>query len=77
MRAIYATAIDRRRKDHVAAARVLLAYEAGLPPQGVEYRFPDGTLMAKSEEQIWAEMERRAGEGTAAVEDQSGEDKPE
>lgn len=31
--AMYATSIDRRRRDHVSAGTVLLKYYLGLPPQ--------------------------------------------
>jgi hypothetical protein len=40
--ALYTTAIDRRRKDHVAAARVLLAYHVGKPVEAVELSGPNG-----------------------------------
>jgi hypothetical protein len=40
--ALYTTAIDRRRRDHVAAARVLLAYHLGKPLETLEVSGPDG-----------------------------------
>jgi hypothetical protein len=44
--ALYTTSIDRRRRDHVAAARVLLAYDLGLPTQAlqVDHSNTDGSL---------------------------------
>jgi hypothetical protein len=38
--ALYVTAVDRRHKDHVKAAELLLAYEAGKPVQAVEVSGP-------------------------------------
>ena|ERR1035441_10591470 len=45
--ALYTTSIDRRRRDHVAAARVLLAYDLGLPAQAlqVDHSNTDGTML--------------------------------
>jgi len=45
--AIYTTAIDRRRRDHVAAARVLLGYDLGPPMQAlqVDHSNTDGSLL--------------------------------
>lgn len=45
--AIYTTAIDRRRRDHVAAAWVLLSYDVGLPPQAIDLSNTDGSLGAR------------------------------
>ena len=44
--ALYSTSIDRRRRDHVAAARVLLAYDLGLPAQAlqVDHSSNDGSM---------------------------------
>jgi hypothetical protein len=44
--ALYTTSIDRRRRDHVAAARVLLAYDLGLPAQAlqVDHSNTDGSM---------------------------------
>src|SRR5512147_3259508 len=44
--ALYATSIDRRRRDHIAAARVLLAYDLGLPAQAlqVDHSSEDGSM---------------------------------
>ncbi len=44
--ALYTTSIDRRRRDHVAAARVLLAYDLGLPAQAlqVDHSSTDGSM---------------------------------
>jgi hypothetical protein len=46
LRALYATAIDRRRRDHVAAIRVILAYELGLPTQALQldHSSTDGSM---------------------------------
>jgi hypothetical protein len=45
--ALYTTSIDRRRRDHVAAARVLLAYDLGLPAQAlqVDHSNTDGSML--------------------------------
>jgi hypothetical protein len=45
--ALYSTSIDRRRRDHVAAARVLLAYDLGLPAQAlqVDHSNTDGSML--------------------------------
>ena len=45
--ALYSTSIDRRRRDHVAAARVLLAYDLGLPPQAlqIDHSNNDGSML--------------------------------
>lgn len=40
--ALYTTALDRRRRDHVAAARVLLAYHLGKPLETLEVSGPGG-----------------------------------
>ena len=44
--ALYTTSIDRRRRDHVAAARVLLTYDLGLPAQAlqVDHSNADGSM---------------------------------
>jgi hypothetical protein len=42
--ALYTTAIDRRRRDHVAAVRVVLSYDLGQPPQTVDLSNSDGSL---------------------------------
>ena len=34
--ALYATAIDQRRRDQIAAVRVILAYDLGLPSQALQ-----------------------------------------
>jgi hypothetical protein len=45
--ALYTTSIDRRRRDHVSAARVLLAYDLGLPAQAlqVDHSNTDGSML--------------------------------
>jgi hypothetical protein len=53
--ALYTTAIDRRRRDHVPAARVLLAYDVGLPPQAIDVRNPDDSLRPKILEVRWVD----------------------
>lgn len=40
--ALFATAVNTRHKDHVKAAELLLAYEAGKPIQAVELSGPEG-----------------------------------
>jgi hypothetical protein len=40
--ALYLTAIDRRHRDHVRAAELILAYELGKPVESVELSGPDG-----------------------------------
>jgi hypothetical protein len=46
--ALYTTSIDRRRRDHVAAARVLLSYDLGLPTQAIDISNPDESLKPKT-----------------------------
>jgi hypothetical protein len=41
VQALFLTAIERRHKDHVKAAELLMAYEAGKPIQAVEVSGPD------------------------------------
>lgn len=43
--ALFATAVNTRHKDHVKAAELLLAYEAGKPVQAVELSGPEGGPM--------------------------------
>jgi hypothetical protein len=48
--ALYATAIDRRRRDQIAAVRVILAYDLGLPAQAlqVDHSSGDGSMSRSS-----------------------------
>jgi hypothetical protein len=46
--ALYTTSVDRRRRDHVAAARVLLSYDLGLPTQAIDISNPDESLKPKT-----------------------------
>jgi len=59
--ALYATAIDRRRRDHIAAVRIILAYDLGFPAQALEvdHSSRDGSMsplgpLGTSEEMIRA-----------------------
>ena len=45
---IYATALDRRRHDHIPAARLLLAYDLGKPREELEVSGPGGGPLISS-----------------------------
>jgi len=42
IQALWLTAIERRHKDHVRAAELLLAYDVGKPVQAIEVSGPEG-----------------------------------
>jgi hypothetical protein len=48
--ALYATAIDQRRRDQIATVRVILAYDLGLPTQAlqVDHSSGDGSMSRSS-----------------------------
>lgn len=68
--ALYATAIDRRRRDQIAAVRVILAYDLGLPTQAlqVDHLSGDGSMSRSSNVVIYLPDNGRVGPRPRLVE---------